>query len=55
MPLAQDQMGVSNVKGIGERFGVEGCEGLSLSEGGTGNPISEQFEAAAGKGSILRH
>jgi len=47
---AQDQIGGSNVKRIGERFGVEGCEGLSLSEGGTGNPISEQFGGTAGKG-----
>ncbi len=53
-PFAQDRMVGSDVKGIGESARGEDCAGLSLSEGGTENPISGQSEGAAAKGGRLR-
>jgi hypothetical protein len=53
-PLAQDRRGGWDVKGSNEEALAEGWAGLSLSEGGTRNPISGQFEGMAVEGGRLR-
>jgi hypothetical protein len=53
--LLKTRWGVATSKGLENSWGGGAPRGQSLSEGGTGNPISGQFGAAAGKGSILRH